>query len=93
MNLKHAAKLELLIRIITFIIFLPLVIIRYILLGLAWPFDILLEYDTYFCDWVGGKLLQNSEEVKNGEIKNDYAIRTYTARYMYAVMKKEKNIK
>lgn len=93
MNLKHAAKLELLIRIITFIIFLPLVIIRCILKGLAWPLDKLLEYYAYFCDWVGIKLQQNSEEVKNGEIKNSRSIRTYTARYMYNVMKKEKNIK
>lgn len=90
MKLKTASRLETAFRIITTIICLPFFIIHGILEILEWPFDKILEYDAYFCDWVGLKLQQNSDEVKNGEIQNQYMIRSYTARYMNLLWENEK---
>ena len=90
MKLKTASRLETAIRIITTIICLPFFIIHGILEILEWPFDKILEYDAYFCDWAGLKLQQNSDETKNGEIQNKYMIKSYTARYMNLLWEKEK---
>ena len=89
MKLKTASRLETAIRIITTIICLPFFIIHGILEIFEWPFDKILEYDAYFCDWVGLKLQQSSDETKNGEIQNKYMIKSYTARYMYMLYKNE----
>lgn len=89
MKLKTASRLETAFRIITTIICLPFFIIHWILEILDLPFDKILEEDEYFCDWIGLKLQQNSDEVKNGEIQNQYMIRNYTARYMYSFYKNE----
>ena len=90
MKLKTASRLETAIRIITTIICLPFFIIHGILEILEWPFDKISEYDVYFCDWIGLKLQQNSDEVKNGEIQNQHMIRCYTARMMHKMWEKEK---
>jgi hypothetical protein len=91
MTLKTASRIETAIRIITTIICLPFFIVHGILVILAWPFDKILEYDVYFCDWIGLKLQQNCDEVKNGEIQNQYMIRNYTARFMYKTWQEFKN--
>lgn len=93
MTLKTASRIETVIRIITTIICLPFFIVHGILVILVWPFDKILEYDVYFCDWIGLKLQQNSDEVKNGEIQNQYMIRNYTARFMHKMWEEEKQNK
>lgn len=97
MTLKTASRIETAIRAVVGIIFLPFNIIRLILLAIAWPFEKIIENNIYsvygFCDWIGIKLQQNSDEVKNGEIQNPYMIRSYTARFMHKMWEEEKQNK
>jgi hypothetical protein len=91
MTLKTASRIETAIRVAASIIFMPFDIIRSILLALAWPFEKIIDYCLCFCDWLGLKLQQSSDEVKNGEIQNPYMIRSYTARLMYKTWQAFKN--
>lgn len=91
MTLKTASRIETAIRVVASIIFFPFNIIRSILLVLAWPFGKIIDYGLCFCDWLGLKLQQNCNEVKNGEIQNPYMIRSYTARLMYKTWQEFKN--
>ena len=91
MTLKTASRIETVIRVVASIIFMPFNIIRTILLVLVWPFEKIIDYGLCFCDWLGLNLQQNSDEVKNGEIQNQYMIKSYTARFMYKTWQEFKN--
>lgn len=93
MTLKTASRIETAIRAVVGIIFLPFNIIHLILLAIAWSFEKIIENVYCFCDWIGIKLQQNSDEVKNGEIQNPYMIRSYTARFMHKMWEEEKQNK
>ena len=90
MTLKTASRIETAIRVVGYIIFMPFNIIRSILLALVWPFEKIIDYVLCFFDWLGLKLQQNCDEVKNGEIQNPYMIRSYTARLMYKIWQEYK---
>lgn len=59
---------------------------------LIWPFEKLLDLDIKLCWKVGNVLLKKSDEVKNGQIRNQTIIRKETAMREYSVYKDVKTI-
>ena len=90
MKLKTASKIQLWVNIILFVITLPISTILLVLRILEKPFDWLIGQITNALFWIGNKLMLLSDEAKNGEIKNDYCLRNYTARLAYKVLEEEK---
>lgn len=84
MKLKTAARLETVFRVMTFILLFPFwavrCILKWIFTVLIWPFEKLLEEDINLSWKVGNILLKKSDEVKNGQIRNQIIIRSETAR-------------
>ena len=90
MKLKTASKIQLWVNIILFVITLPISAILLVLMILEKPFDWLIDQKTNALFWIGNKLMLLSDEAKNGEIKNDYCLRNYTARLAYYLLEEEK---
>lgn len=97
MKLKTAARLEIAFRIMTFILCFPFwavrCILKWVFTALIWPFEKLLELDIKLCWKVGNILLRKSDEVKNGQIRNQTIINSETAWREYSVWEIEKKSK
>lgn len=93
MKLKNLVKIEWVIRIILFLIALPFILIGLILECISYPFDKVNDYLLELNEKIGNKLLRMSDEVKDGTIKNDYCIRTYTAIFAMKELKRQANLK
>ena len=91
MKLKTASKIQFWVNIILFVITLPISAILLVLMILEKPLDWLIGQKTNALFWIGNKLMLLSDEVKNGEIKNDYCLRNYTARVAYYLLERERN--
>lgn len=93
MKLKHLSKIETTIRFILIAIALPFGIVCRIFDIIKRPFSWVVEELAIFSRWVGNKLLQCSDEVKDGTIKNQHYIRSSTASLAWEVLKRELNLK
>lgn len=97
MKLNTAARLETVLRVMTFILLFPFwivhLILKWVFIVLMWPFEKLLELDIDLCWNVGNALLKKSDEVKSGQICNQTIIRTETARRANIIWKSEKKNK
>lgn len=92
MKLKHLSRIETTIRLILVVIVLPFSIVCHILDMISRPFRWVIEEIAIFSKLVGNKLLQCSDEVKDGTIKNQSYIREYTASFVWELLK-QKNLK
>lgn len=90
MKLKTAANIEKIIKIILFcLIIIPIKVIAFIPRLFVDIIDLICEQLYCFEYNIGNRLLNMSEEVKNGVIKNDYYIKSLTAIITYNKFKKE----
>ena len=93
MKLKHLSRIEKTIGIILVVVALPFFIVCHILGLIARPFSWVVEEISIFAKWMGNRLLRCSDEVKDGTIKYQYCIRTYTASFAWELLKHKINLK
>lgn len=74
--------------IVLFIISIPFLICHLFLFYGNKPFEFVLDYFIGLSQKFGNFLLRKSEEVKNGIIRNDYSLRSYTARFAHKELKR-----
>lgn len=87
MKLKHLSRIETTIRLILVVVVLPFSIVCHILDMISRPFRWVIEEIAIFMEFFGNKLLQCSDEVKDGTIKNQYYIRESTASFVWKLLK------
>ena len=90
MKLQNAVQWERLLFFTTEILMLPLWLVRLALEVVNCPFETLLNAIIRLRHAAGNWMLRRSDEVKNGVILNDYAIRNYTAQEAYKLLKERK---
>lgn len=88
MKLKKLANIQLVMDIVLFIISIPFLICHLFLFYGNKPFEFVLDYFIGLSQKFGNFLLRKSEEVKNGIIRNDYSLRSYTARFAFKELKR-----
>ena len=76
--------------VVLYIISVPFLICHLILFYGNKPFEFVLDYFNGVSQKFGNFLLRKSDEVKNGIIRNDYCIRSYTARFALKELKRTK---
>lgn len=89
MKLKNLAKIQFVIKWVLLLIALPFILISLILECINYPFVKVYKYLQSIAIKTGNKLLRMSDEVKDGTIKNDYCIRTYTAIFAMKELKRD----
>ena len=90
MKLRTLVKIEFVIRVVLFLVFIPFIIIELILTIIREPFSKVTDSIISFNRYIGNKLLRCSDEVKNGVIKNNMIIRTYSASFALKQLNIEK---
>jgi len=90
MKLKKLAIIQLVMDVVLYIISVPFLICHLILFYGNKPFEFVLDYFNGVSQKFGNFLLRKSDEVKNGIIRNDYCIRSYTARFALKELKRTK---
>ena len=80
-------------NVIITLIMIPFFVVNVIIYVLNTPFNFILDKLANIRQWFGNLLLRNSDEVKNGVIKNQMCIRQYTARFALKELRKEVDLK
>ena len=92
MTLNTARKIETAFDVVTIIILLPFALVIHILEWLIKLLTLPIDGFKWLSQKLGNKLMNMSEAVKDGTIKNQYCLKNYTARMAWKHLKEaEKN--
>lgn len=87
MTLNTARKIEWAFNAVTVIVALPFAIIGQILEWIKQPFGWVLDGRSWISHKTGHWLMQKSDAVKGGTIKNPYILKHYTARLAWELLR------
>ena len=90
MTLNTARKIETVVLWATGVMILPIVLILGLLELMRKPIRWIIDWRGILCDRVGNRLMNQSDAVKNGTIKNPYCLKHYTALLAYKQLKDAK---
>ena len=93
MKLKAASKIQKALWLTIWFLMLPFSIVGILIETMTKPFKWMLEELDSLRFRIGNRLLRMSDEVKDGTIKNECFIRTFTASKAYIRLKEEQQSK
>ncbi len=93
MKLQHLSRIEIAVRCILVVIALPFALVCHLCRLISRPFEFVVDKIAIFAWWIGNSLLKQSDEVRNGSVRNEYGIRRYTASFAWKELKRGVNLK
>ena len=93
MKLKKLVKIERTFNVFIGTVMVPFVLVRVVLHLIDFPFNWVVDKLDIVRHDFGNMILRKSDEVKDGTIKNEMCIRTYTAIFAYKELNRKANLK
>lgn len=88
MKLKELLFFERIFNVFIGVVMIPFFVVHAMLFIIEKPFQFVFDKLVEIRHSFGNMLLKKSDEVKNGTIKNEMCIRTYTASFAYKELKR-----